>query len=131
MAKMKMDPARSRLIGGFIDSYLRLTAQEMAQYAQALDELAPAEKETTMTLVSSWELEGIEKGLQQGRELLVLRQLRRRFGTISPESEARLARLSTDQLDDLGEALLDFTERADLEQWLAAHDVGEMKRTEM
>jgi hypothetical protein len=34
---------------------------------------------------------------------------------------ARLARLSADELDDLGEALLDFTTPADLEQWFARH----------
>ena len=45
--------------------------------------------------------------------------LRRRFGAISPDITERLDHLSSEQLDDLGEALLDFGTAADLEQWLA------------
>ncbi|MGI4790531.1 MAG: DUF4351 domain-containing protein [Janthinobacterium lividum] len=33
----------------------------------------------------------------------------------------RLSHLSPDQLDDLGEALLDFSSLTDLEQWLSRH----------
>ncbi len=119
LARLKLDPARSRLIGGFIDSYLRLSAQEMRQYEREFAQLAPAERESTMTLVSSWELEGIEKGLHQGKEALIVRLLQRRFGAISEEMQSRLGQLSSEKLDDLGEALLDFSSLSDLEQWLA------------
>ena len=117
LARLKLDPARSKLIGGFIDSYLRLTAQEMARYEREFARLEPAEREATMGLVSSWEL----KGITQGKEELVARQLRRRVGLISVEVTERLERLSSEHLDELGEALLDFTGQADLEQWLALH----------
>ncbi len=83
-----------------------------------------------MGLVSSWEQRGIEKGLiegiekgrqegkQEGKEDLVVRLIRRRFGVLADLVKARIDRLSADQLDLLGEALLDFTEPSDLENWL-------------
>ena len=50
---------------------------------------------------------------------LVLRQLKRRLGELSVEQEERVRGLSVSQLEDLGEALLDFTVMADLETFLA------------
>ena len=125
LANLRLDPARSALIGGFIESYLSLTAQEMKRYEREVAGFAPAEREATMELLTHWHLEGRQEGRQeglvQGKELLVERLLRRRLGSVPAEVSARLARLSPDQLDDLGEALLDFAGQADLEQWLARH----------
>ncbi len=64
----------------------------------------------------------IQKGLQQGRQegelAVILRQLTRRIGTVEPEMQQRLRQLSTTQLEDLAEALLDFSGTTDLENWL-------------
>lgn len=69
--------------------------------------------------------EGEQKGRQEGRQegelALILRQLTRRVGTISPEVEAKIRRLSLTQLDSLGEALLDFSQVSDLDGWLKLH----------
>ena len=119
LASLKLDPARATLIGVFIESYLSLTAQEMKQYERAIAGFPPAERSETMELMTSWQQEGLKEGMTQGKEALVTRQLRRRLGTVSAPVTARVASLSADQLDDLGEALLDFGTVADLEQWLA------------
>jgi len=74
-----------------------------------------------MELVSSWERKGIEQGMHEGKEGLVIRQLKRRFGSITPQVTQRLGKLHVEQLDELGEALLDFASAADLETWLARH----------
>ncbi len=129
LAGLKLDPARATLIGGFIDSYLRLTAQEMQQYERELARFTPTERKATMEITTSWHLagraegrtEGRVEGRTEGKETLVLRLLRRRFGTVSPDITARLDHFSPEQLDDLGEALLDFGTVADLEQWLSRH----------
>ena len=133
LASLRLDPARTTLIGGFIESYLKLTAEEMKQYERVLSGFSPAEKEQTMAVMTYWEQKGLQEGRQeglqegrqegltQGKEALVERLLRRRLGAVSVEVSARLARLSPDELDDLGEALLDFSSQADLEQWLARH----------
>lgn len=65
----------------------------------------------------------IQKGLQQGKQegelAVVLRLLNRRIGTVEPEVQERLRQLSTTQLEDLAEALLDFTSATDLADWLS------------
>ena len=137
LASLKLDPARTRLIGGFVDSYLKLTAEEMKQYERALMQFTPTERSATVEITTSWHQAGIAEGLNQGltqgmaqgmtqgmtqgKETLVARQLRRRLGSVPVSLTARLDRLTPEQLDDLGEALLDFTAAADLEEWLALH----------
>ncbi|MBD2493390.1 DUF4351 domain-containing protein [Nostoc sp. FACHB-280] len=69
----------------------------------------------------------LQKGLQQGEARgkrqealgLILRQLKRRFGVIEPQTEQQIQTLSITQLEDLAEALLDFTSQNDLVNYLA------------
>ena len=63
--------------------------------------------------------QGIKQGLQQGQAILVLRQLKRRIGEIESDDKTRITELSIEQLEALGEALLDFSNRDDLLAWLA------------
>jgi predicted transposase YdaD len=65
--------------------------------------------------------EGQQRGLEQGLEherSLILRQLTRRIGTIAPTIETQIRSLSLTQLEELGEALLEFSRPSDLEGWL-------------
>ena len=62
--------------------------------------------------------EGRQEGEQTGEARLVLRQLTRRIGDISPELRSQIQSLTLNQLEALGEALLDFTESNDLVSWL-------------
>jgi hypothetical protein len=65
---------------------------------------------------------GIEQGRQEvlKRETdLVLRLLKRKLGEIGSEVEARVRGLEISQLEDLGEALLDFLSLDDLTAWLS------------
>ncbi len=63
--------------------------------------------------------QGLQQGLQQGQAILVLRQLKRRLGEVESEDETQITGLSVEQLEALGEALLDFSNRDDLQEWLA------------
>lgn len=63
-------------------------------------------------------IKGIQEGVIQGQTGLILRQIARRTGEISPEIQTRIQQLSPEQLDDLGEVLLDFTSQDDLIAWL-------------
>ena len=58
-------------------------------------------------------------GRQEGEAALVLRLLTRRLGPLSAHQEQQVRGLSVAELEDLGEALLDFTEMADLDGHLA------------
>ncbi|MGB5962150.1 MAG: Rpn family recombination-promoting nuclease/putative transposase [Coleofasciculaceae cyanobacterium] len=69
--------------------------------------------------------QGQEQGKQQGRQeearAMIIRQLTRRFGAVAPEVREQIDNLSITQLEDLGEALLDFSLTADLTSWLNEH----------
>lgn len=82
-----------------------------------------------MEIVTSWMERGIEQGKQQGEVALILRQLNRRFRVVTPEVEARIPSLSVEQLENLGEALLDFADAADLSAWLEQKGIKEEKRS--
>ncbi|WP_211176285.1 DUF4351 domain-containing protein [Brasilonema sp. UFV-L1] len=60
----------------------------------------------------------LQKGDKQGEERTIIRQLNRRFGEIDSSLIDRIRVLSVEKLDDLAEALLDFSEVSDLIAWL-------------
>jgi predicted transposase YdaD len=59
-----------------------------------------------------------QEGRQEGKRSLVLRLLTRRIGNVTPELRTKVQSLSLTQLEALGEALLDFSQPADLLNWL-------------
>jgi predicted transposase/invertase (TIGR01784 family) len=61
---------------------------------------------------------GLQEGLRAGEADLILRQLTRKYGTLTPEVNQQIKALTIAELGDLGEALLDFVEISDLEIWL-------------
>jgi predicted transposase/invertase (TIGR01784 family) len=64
-----------------------------------------------------------QEGLEQGRTVearsLILRQLHRRIGKLPDAMVEQVNQLSLDAVEALGEALLDFQNIGDLNQWLA------------
>jgi predicted transposase YdaD len=106
-----------------------LTASEF----EGLKEQLPKEaRELMETMASTWIKEGMQKGRQEGlreglregrREAgveLTLRLLQRQIGEVSPRTQARIRKLSFEQLAELSEALLDFKSTKDLTTWLPA-----------
>jgi predicted transposase YdaD len=90
-------------------------------------EIRQLEEETRMPYITSVERlgieQGIEQGMQRGEATLVLRLLNRRLGQVTTSVEKQVRQLSVEQLEDLGEALLDFENEADLLHWLSQnHD---------
>jgi flagellar biosynthesis/type III secretory pathway protein FliH len=67
--------------------------------------------------------EGIQEGRQEGEKDLIMRLLNRRIGEIDALLIERISGLSIEQLENLGEALLDFSSVADLETWLTQHSI--------
>ena len=126
---LELNPAEVAMISGFIDIYLKLNPTEEAAFQTELARIRPVEQEGIMEIVTSWMERGIEQGLQTGRQegrlqeaqSLIMRQLARRVGERSPELDERIRQLSLSQIEELGEALLDFSTLADLEAWLQVH----------
>lgn len=62
--------------------------------------------------------QGQAQGQLQGQRSLILRQLTRRVGELPDRTLEPINALSIEQLELLGEALLDFTTIANLTHWL-------------
>ncbi len=88
-------------------------------------ELAEFEEERKMEYVTGIERRAIQRGLQQGlgqgAASIVLRLLRRRLGELKSSVVARIEALPIEKLEQLSEALLDFTSIKDLNAWLRDH----------
>ena len=110
LATLRLDPARTRLISGFVDTYLRLNTQEEQVFQSEVGKLEPSEQEQIMQITTTW--------MEQGERSLVLRQLARRVGDIPEGIRSQIELFSLNEIESLGEALLDFTNLSDLEQWL-------------
>lgn len=108
LATLRLNPAKTKLISGFIDTYLRLNAAEEQRFLVELGRIEPVEQQIVMEIVTSWMERGIEQGRQEGEVSLIMRQLNRRLGTITPEIAARIRNLLIEQLESLGEALVGF-----------------------
>ncbi len=65
--------------------------------------------------------EGRQEGRQEGERSLILRQLSRRVGTMSPAVMSQVETLPLHRLEALGEALLDFANADDLMDWLRSN----------
>jgi len=110
-------------------------ALNIDEVTEAVREAFPARGESIMaTIAETWVKEGIQKGIEQGIQQgiqqgkqtgaaeVTLRVLRRRFGAVGPRIEQRVTSRPVEQLEELGEALLDFTSLEDVERWLSEKD---------
>lgn len=122
LATLHLDAAQMQLISGFIDTYLRLNPQEEQLFQVELGRMGLVEQEEVMKIVTSWMEQGLQQGKQEGKQeealLLLLRQLNRRIGAIDSKLQEQICSLSISQLEELGEALLDFSDTSDLIAWL-------------
>ena len=121
LAQLQLDSARRERISGFVDAYLSLTMEQEQEFESELQQIQPQEREGVMEIVTSWMEQGLEQGLEQGERKLVLRLLRKRLGGLDRDMEQRIEALPAEGVELLGEVLLDFSRRDDLEAWLAAH----------
>ena len=130
MVGLQLDDARSEMITGFVDSYLRLNAAQEKIFEAELDKLIPPEaKEKIMEVLTSHEKRGIAKGKREGlvegkREGeadIVIRLLSRKVGQLPDELEARIRKLSNVKVESLADNLFDLSSLADLETWLEQH----------
>ena len=83
------------------------------------------EQEQTMTYITTGERIGYERGIaegkQEGEQNIVIRLLQKRVGSLPEEIRKKIQTLSLNQLESLGEALLDFTAIEDLFNWLDSY----------
>jgi flagellar biosynthesis/type III secretory pathway protein FliH len=126
-----------QLISGFVDTYLNLNSSEEIEFQQEISTFIQPEQEGVMQITTSWMRRGLEQGLEQGLERglergleqglarernLIIRLIKRKLGAIDVDIESRIMPLNIDDLERVGEALLDFSTVEDLTNWLNALD---------
>lgn len=89
---------------------------EAAALSQVIRKDIMCESVTYQLILEEGREEGRELALQRERSLL-LRLLTKKVGALDEPMRDRISSLSIEQLEALGEALLDFTAVADLEAW--------------
>lgn len=62
-----------------------------------------------------------QEALQEGEAVIVLRLLTRRLGNLEPELQTQIQQLDPSQLEQLADALLDFSTLNDLLSWLESN----------
>ncbi len=107
----------------------RVTPEDVGQALK--DSLGKKGEIYMYSLADKWIDEGVEQGMQQGMQegmlrgvaSLTIRQLTRRFGELDESTQERIQQLPLEELERLGEDLLDFPDRSALDDWLdvAAH----------
>ncbi len=63
--------------------------------------------------------EGLQQGLQQGESQLLLRQLKRRLGSLDTKTLIAIQQLPQEQIESLADALFELTTIEQLHAWLA------------
>jgi hypothetical protein len=91
---LRLDPAKTRLVSKFVDTYLRLDLKEEKTFQAEIDKLEPAQKEEIMETLTSWE----ERGREKERKLLALKMFQE---NIPVETIVRITEFSAEQLQQL------------------------------
>lgn len=124
LAGLKLNPARTQLISGFVGQYLRLNLVEAEKLDTNLAQAGLKDEEVKMSLdLSNLVTDWSELARYRTLVSINLRQLRHKFGAdaIDGKLEQRIKNREIDQLENLSETLLDFTDVTDLEAWLKAN----------
>ena len=119
--QLKLDLVESILVNKFtqltleeIQKMLNLKEADITQTRFYQEVLEIGEKKGLQQGVQ----QGLQQGVQQGEANLTIRQLKRRCGNLTAIQEEKVRSLTIPELESLGEALLDFQNMSDLENWL-------------
>ena len=86
-------------------------------YAEKFKEEYPMLKESDFVI--DWLEEREQKGREEGKRLLLLGLLAKKFGTLSAELQDQINQLSGLKLDNLSLAIFDLRDADELRVWLA------------
>ena len=111
--QLKLDLVESILVNKFT----QLTLEEIQKMLN-LKEADITQTRFYQEVLEIGEKKGLQQGMQQGEANLTIRLLKRRCGNLTAIQEQKVQSLSISQLESLGEALLDFQNMSDLENWL-------------
>lgn len=119
LTNLRLETQKVQIIFQFIEAFLHLSEDEEQVLQTELERMVLAERERITNLLANTPQENQQQGAEKEALTLVLRLLKRRIGVINPEMKSQICSLPVNQIEDLGEALLDFKHEEDLRHWLA------------
>lgn len=122
LARLKLDPARAELIGGFFETYLKLNRQEEEEFYRELGKMEQREVEGIMQITTSWHEKGRAEGITAGQVSLLLKMIKKRFGELPDEVEAKIRTLNSEEIEKIGEALFELASIDELKNLLPARN---------
>jgi predicted transposase/invertase (TIGR01784 family) len=109
-SQQEMLPAQSRVI---MDMIVTIIAYRFGQITR---------REVERMLDITFEETKVYQEIKaEGEANVILRQLKKRFGTLAEDTRVLISALPLSALEELSEALLDFSDITDLQSWLANH----------
>lgn len=118
LTNLRLDAKKVKVISQFIEAFLHLNAAEEQVLQTEMERMGLLERERITNLLTSTTQANQQQGAEREALSLVFRLLKRRIGDLNPELEAQVRSLPVNQVEDLGEALLDFNNEEDLKNWL-------------
>ncbi|WP_299489790.1 DUF4351 domain-containing protein [Acaryochloris sp. IP29b_bin.137] len=118
LTNLRLDAKKVKVISQFIEAFLHLNATEEQVLQTEMERMGLLERERITNLLTSTTQANQQQGAEREALSLVFRLLKRRIGDLNPDLEAQVRSLPVNQVEDLGEALLDFNHEDDLKNWL-------------
>ncbi|MGL4880286.1 MAG: Rpn family recombination-promoting nuclease/putative transposase, partial [Waterburya sp.] len=118
LATLKLDSAKTKMISGFVDSYLKLNEQEEKAFQSQINQIESEEKEIIMAITTSWKEEGIKEGRKLELIESILEILKFKSINLTDALQLKIEDLEISQLKELRKASLEFDSLQELQQWL-------------
>ena len=98
VSRMELDPAKTQLLYGFFDSYLKLNEEEEKQMREEVSKLPKEEADRVLELPNYYFDKGIEKGIEKGLKKVVYSMFEKDF---PDEVIADITNLNIDEIKKL------------------------------
>jgi hypothetical protein len=109
-----VDPARKNVLIEYVETYMPLNEQEAVEFKRIVCE--KEEYQEVVKMITTYEQDGIDKGIERGERETLIRLIERKFGSLEKESKERiLQEIDRERIKSLLLAVLDAQSIDDLE----------------
>ena len=130
LATLRLDVAKTKMISGFVDSYLKLNESEEEIFQNQINKINSEEKQKIMVITTSWKEEGIREGRKLELIESILEILEFKSIKLSDILEEEIKDLEMAQLKKLRKAALEFKNMEELQHWLDDFKPSETRSNE-
>ena len=130
LATLRLDVAKTKMISGFVDSYLKLNESEEEIFQNQINKINSEEKQKIMVITTSWKEEGIREGRKLELIESILEILEFKSIKLSDILEEEIKDLEMAQLKKLRKAALEFKNMEELQHWLDDFKLSETRSNE-